>query len=310
MTRKVGCSCGAVNRVGFYWVSRRPKCGACGALLPEQVTLRVIRYVARSRIIPLVVGAGLIVIAWHPWTLNASDETQTRVQKVWDAYNQYGPPSKDTQQQQKTPDIRALIDQSRKMGASDDEIRAQMEKSPYLTDLWKKSDAAGIPRSNVFTHFGLGRATQGTAKTARVLSSKQGAASQDCSEKPQPITGVYQSFSDGDAEAPLTVRTEAGANYLVKLQDAASGADIVLFFIRGSEGLQARVPLGNFVLKYATGQFWCNDADLFGPDTVVNRAQDTFRFYRDGSRVIGNTIELIPQIGGNLDMHRIPRSQF
>lgn len=80
------------------------------------------------------------------------DETQKYVSKVTDAYSKKAP---EPPPQPKTPDVRALIDRSRKMGASDDEIRAQMQKSPLLSDLWKKSDAAGISRDDVFGHFGL-----------------------------------------------------------------------------------------------------------------------------------------------------------
>jgi hypothetical protein len=97
---------------------------------------------------------------------------------------------------------------------------------------------------------------------------------------------------------------------LVKLQGAMSGADVVPFFVHGGEDLQARMPAGEFVLKYAAGQFWCGDAELFGPDTAVSRAKEPLQFYRDQSGGHGKEVDLIPQVGGNLETYRIPRSAF
>lgn len=53
------------------------------------------------------------------------------------------------------PDIRSLIDQSRKMGATDDQIRSLMVKAPFLADTWEASEKAGISQDAVFQHFGL-----------------------------------------------------------------------------------------------------------------------------------------------------------
>lgn len=103
------------------------------------------------------------------------DETNQYVTKVSDAY------SKRTQQQPaaqeqptpKAPDVRALIDRSRQMGATDDEIRTQMQKSPLLSGLWKQSDDAGIPRSDVFTHFGLKEPSQAAPQAQPKLPPAQ-----------------------------------------------------------------------------------------------------------------------------------------
>jgi hypothetical protein len=231
LTRKVRCPCGALNRVGVYWVSRRPKCGACGVLLPEPTAIRAFRYILHSRVIPLAVGAALIVVAWRPLTLITHSTPQATV------------------------------------GPGPMPLRIE------------------LPRATV-------------------------PADRDCSVEPQPATGIYQSYSHARAIAPLTIRTAAGSNYLVKMQDAGGGADIVSFFIRGGQDLQTQMPLGSFVLKYATGQFWCGDSDLFGRDTGVSRARDALRFYQNESGTVGKTIELIPQVGGNLETYSIPRSQF
>ena len=78
--------------------------------------------------------------------------------------------------------------------------------------------------------------------------------------------------------------------------------------------MQSNVPLGNFILKYATGSSWCGKIDTFGTETAFHKADVVFRFYRqntdDGYTMIGNTIELILQANGNLETSRISREAF
>lgn len=131
-----------------------------------------------------------------------------------------------------------------------------------------------------------------------------------CVDRPQPLQGLYRSYDTTQPLAPLTIQTTAGSNYFVKLEDAASGWEVMSFFVHGGTTLNAEVPFGNFVLKYATGDFWCGGADLFGRDTATFKAEDTFTFKPTEDGVTGWTVELIQQPGGNLQTTPIPRSQF
>jgi len=67
--------------------------------------------------------------------------------------------------------------------------------------------------------------------------------------------------------------------------------------------METKVPLGQFILKYATGDAWCGENDLFGNQTQFNKANADLRFARqefhDGYTMIGHTVELILQINGN-----------
>jgi hypothetical protein len=78
--------------------------------------------------------------------------------------------------------------------------------------------------------------------------------------------------------------------------------------------MKSNVPLGQFVLKYATGNSWCGENDLFGSETEFDKADANMRFSRqdsdDGYTMIGHTIELILQINGNLKTSRISREAF
>jgi hypothetical protein len=86
----------------------------------------------------------------------------------------------------------------------------------------------------------------------------------DCASRPQPNQGIYARYDQSPNVAPLTLRTESGSNYFVKIEDAISGRPIRSFYVYGGSTLQAQVPAGSFVLKYATGGDWCGDRELFG----------------------------------------------
>jgi hypothetical protein len=136
-----------------------------------------------------------------------------------------------------------------------------------------------------------------------------------CSGRSQPSQGLYRSYYySSNALAPLTIRTATGSNYFVKLEDATTGMPVMSFFIYGGTTLNAEVPLGSFVLKYATGKSWCSDDNLFGQDTTTNKAAYVFTFKQeftvDGYTLSHHTVELIQQKQGNLRTHTIPRNQF
>jgi hypothetical protein len=99
----------------------------------------------------------------------------------------------------------------------------------------------------------------------------------------------------GDDIAELTIATAPGSNYFVKLEDM-SGRPARAYFMRGGSTRSYQVPLGTFSLKYATGQSWCSESELFGKTTATNKTDDTFTF----EDVTHWTVELILQPNGNL----------
>jgi hypothetical protein len=127
-----------------------------------------------------------------------------------------------------------------------------------------------------------------------------------CARFPQPATGILAVDDPDDRIAPLTIKTSPGGGYFVKLEESISGNVVMTFFIVGGETLRVRVPEGSFILKYATGDRWCGEANLFGQDTATKQADDIFIFVK--SR--GYNIELIARKGGNLRTKTIDRSRF
>jgi hypothetical protein len=120
----------------------------------------------------------------------------------------------------------------------------------------------------------------------------------NCVAVSRPRTGIYRNYDlSANLAAPFEIRTAIGANYFVKLEDSVTREPVQTFFIRGGQTMQSNVPLGQFVLKYATGKSWCGENDMFGTETEFHKADVVLRFARqdleDGYTMTGHTIELI-----------------
>ena len=75
---------------------------------------------------------------------------------------------------------------------------------------------------------------------------------------------------------------------------------IMTIFIRGGQSVEVDVPLGSYYLKYAVGEKWYGEKYHFGPNTNYHKAYDVFTFEIEGEQVMGYTLELYKQTGGNL----------
>jgi hypothetical protein len=137
----------------------------------------------------------------------------------------------------------------------------------------------------------------------------------NCVAISRPRTGIYRNYDlSSNLAAPFEIRTAVGANYFIKLEDSVTREPIQTFFIRGGQTMQSNVPLGQFVLKYATGKSWCGENDMFGTETQFHKADVVLRFARQdsdgGYTMTGHTIELILQVSGNLKTSKISRQAF
>ena len=126
----------------------------------------------------------------------------------------------------------------------------------------------------------------------------------------QPLSGTVRRFAPGEAIAPFEIQTSGGGNYLVKLEDAYRGTDVMDVFVRGGDTIEVEVPLGNYVVKYASGMTWYGYDYLFGPETGYNKAESTFNFRSDGYQISGYTITLYQVAGGNLHTSRLSPAEF
>ena len=126
-----------------------------------------------------------------------------------------------------------------------------------------------------------------------------------------PSTGIFQTFTDRPRLAPLTISTPAGDEaYFVKLVDSQTNARLMTLFIPGGATFETKVPLGSIQIRYAVGTDWFGPEQLFGPDTGYFVADKTFEFTAEGDVYRGYTVELIRQVGGNLDAQSTTANDF
>lgn len=125
-----------------------------------------------------------------------------------------------------------------------------------------------------------------------------------------PVTG-HVFFSNGeDRVAPLTINTRGENGYYIKLVDASSKDKVLCFFVRGGASCEIDVPLGTYILRYATGSDWYGSVNLFGDGTTYYEADDLFEFSVNGNYYTGWTVDLYLQTNGNLDTDLISASEF
>ena len=128
----------------------------------------------------------------------------------------------------------------------------------------------------------------------------------------RPAAGVMENRTGRSPEAPFEIITSSGADYYLKLVDSRTGQDAITVYVRGGQRIEVTVPLGTYRLRYAAGEIWRGASHLFGPGemTMYNESGSIFNFDVSSGYVNGYTVELIRQVGGNMDTRQINPSQF
>jgi len=130
-------------------------------------------------------------------------------------------------------------------------------------------------------------------------------------EQSLPANGHLRPQINASQTAPFRILTSGGhTHYFVKLQESGTGRAALTVFVRSGHQVDIRVPLGTYVVKYASGQKWYGYQHLFGPSTAYNKADSTFAFRREGNQLKGFSITLYAVHGGNLTTLPIKPSDF
>lgn len=125
-----------------------------------------------------------------------------------------------------------------------------------------------------------------------------------------PKTGIFGN-NIVYGKAPLQIHIPYdGDHYFIKLEDADTKRELAQYFIRSGESLNTQLPIGRYILKYATGTQWYGAKDLFGEKTMYAQTDQVLDFNFNGYQYQGYTIELIKQINGNLHTTPINPQQF
>jgi hypothetical protein len=125
-----------------------------------------------------------------------------------------------------------------------------------------------------------------------------------------PNNGMTAVYSSEPQIARFKVSAPEGTHYWVKLVDAVTMAPVIAMFVRSGSTAEVKVPLGTYVLKFASGNKWYGTTYHFGPDTAYGKADRTMRFWVEGNVINGHSVTLYKVQNGNLRTSTIPASEF
>lgn len=177
----------------------------------------------------------------------------------------------------------------------------------------KTKEAVGI-FLNQIGQYGKGYSPKEVVDFLRSYSERLGPDSKNLSEVPsleRPNNGRIYNQNSQNAIAPLEIKTaKQGYDYYIKISEVVTNNPVKTVYLRSGASIQTKVPLGNFMLKYATGENWLGENCLFGLETRFNKADRDFKFEQIGNQLSGYTIELIVQKDGNLATQRISAEEW
>ena len=129
---------------------------------------------------------------------------------------------------------------------------------------------------------------------------------------PMPRNGDVTKYTYKTHEAPFEVVTPSGDDYyyVVLSESTNTRLKVISVLVHPGKKVEIDVPLGNYKMFYATGEKWYGRTALFGEATRYYKANDILRFYADGDSIMGHTIELIKQVGGNLETMGVNEDEF
>lgn len=152
-------------------------------------------------------------------------------------------------------------------------------------------------------------------------------------QKARPANGYIFESLDLDGFAPLTIETTGTGDYYFildpitltvpehssddfmdqyeALQYAHTQTDsYIKFYVHAGQTFDIDVPLGEYEIYYAVGEYWYGEKYLFGYDTSYYKLDETFIFSEDEDGYSGWTIGLEAVRNGNLDSIYLDPSDF
>jgi len=127
---------------------------------------------------------------------------------------------------------------------------------------------------------------------------------------PLPKSGEIRLLAHLERIAPLTIYTPKGANFLIKLYDARSKREIMSVFVRQNDMLQTKVPIGEYIVKYVSGNEWYGYSEYFGTGSRFYETDNIFSFQNLGYQITGHKLYLQNVVNGNLEKRKISKQQF
>lgn len=113
---------------------------------------------------------------------------------------------------------------------------------------------------------------------------------------PRPVVatpGVMRVRAGRTAAAPLHIRNNGEMDQLVKIFNVADQREEMLVYARASQGVDVKLPLGTYEVRFAAGRTWYGLQFLFGSQTRFARLEQQLTFRRKAGAIEGpSRIEL------------------
>jgi hypothetical protein len=139
---------------------------------------------------------------------------------------------------------------------------------------------------------------------ARGTLPARGTAVRFCEpEHPLPRTSTLYTKAAG--RCGFNLHTRPGTSHCF-LRLISNEGDVWRGFVRAGDSISVDLPRGDYTLRYATGERWFGSEYLFGPGTTFSEMGGIIDL-RSGFRT---TIELVPQLHGNLTEREIDANGF
>lgn len=114
--------------------------------------------------------------------------------------------------------------------------------------------------------------------------------------------GIHWNETDRPLTARISITTNRGLNYLIKLEDVDNAERSVGIYTKGGQDLEIFVPSGLYRAKVAAGKAWRGRDELFGGDgqTVIYVTNKLFDLRTDGRRMDMGSIDLTGEEPGSM----------
>lgn len=134
------------------------------------------------------------------------------------------------------------------------------------------------------------------AESSAKAGSSSTAESSAPEEKEYPKTGVLTEKDDSEFGV-LRVKVPKGNPTYIKIYNKETDKICKTLFINSGETLTTRMPKGEFIVKYASGEKWYGQKEMFGEAGSYNKCDTVFKFH---TRDEGYEITLEKVKDGNL----------
>ncbi|MEN6388971.1 MAG: copper amine oxidase N-terminal domain-containing protein [Syntrophomonas sp.] len=157
------------------------------------------------------------------------------------------------------------------------------------------------PLNYVCQAFGASLSWNGASKTATITKNA------GTTERQLPENGTIAKYYSGAADSGLKIGALSSdpVHYYVKLARWDTKEPVLTLFVRSGQNVLLQVPSGTYEIKYAAGEKWYGEKDLFGPDTIFARADTECELPSGGGLRFP-----IYQPGDSLFASKIQRSEF